>query len=227
VFLATLFRSFYRMFVASMIRASSYATAAVLLLLSTAAYAATTCQTVSYKYDDKTECGGLKGNSEFEVKRCANTAQEVIAHLQQMSRLKDHTADTCKLMWLTACATFPLSDVVVVPKSIKCNNVMCDQSTYYSNCVTDADCSKVASVEAGLPAPTATWPMAGNLTDILPPYRPCCEFYNMNCNGAKGPAIQEPGEDKPYTPAERAEKQKRCVWSSSSESPCWSVKPKG
>lgn len=206
--------------------ASSWAAAAaVLVFVITSACAATTCQKVSYKYDDNTECGMLKDNSEFQVQRCANSPTEVTDYLKSMSRLKDHNADTCKLSWLRACATFPLSDVVVVPKSIKCNNVICDQSSFYSNCVSDTDCSEVSSVAGGLPDSNSSWPMAGDRANILPPYRPCCEFYNLNCNGAKGPLIQEPGEDRAYIPSERAEKQKLCVWSSSTDDPCWSVKP--
>jgi hypothetical protein len=27
--------------------------------------------------------------------------------------------------------------------------------------------------------------VSGNLSDILEPYRPCCSFYENNCNGAK------------------------------------------
>ena len=53
---------------------------------------------------------------------------------------------------------------------------------------------------------TGTWSMSGNHSDVLPAYRPCCEFYETHCNGAKGPTTKMPTEDKKYSPAGRAAK---------------------
>ena len=46
--------------------------------------------------------------------------------------------------------------------------------------------------------------MSGNHSEVLPAYRPCCDFYEDHCNGAKGPSTKGPGEERSYTPAQRA-----------------------
>lgn len=96
--------------------------------------------------------------------------------------------NNCKRGWLLACANFHGS-AVVVPKSIKCNDVMCDRSSLYSNCVEDADCAsnKITSVNDFEPD-ADLWPFNpftfNPLNTTLPTYSPCCNFYEKNCNGA-------------------------------------------
>jgi len=200
---------------------------AVFAVLVAAAGAATTCLTHDYKYDPSTACGKLSGGSAFQVKRCATDAEDLKKYMEGQFPGENLSPDQCKLEWLGGCASFGqlLPGVVVVPKKIACNNVVCDQSPFFSNCVDDADCKDIPDARGGLPASGYSWPLAGNHSDVKEAYRPCCEFYTDNCNGAKGPAIQNPGEDKKYTPAERAERHGLCYRKNSGK-PCWTVKPK-
>ena len=188
------------------------------------------CQKVEYVYPETTPCAKAlaaatpKGG--FTVSRCAGTKDEVEEFLKKKDRLVKHSADTCKLAWLAGCATFPLPDVVVVPKRIVCNNVICDQSSYYSNCFEDGDCNGVNSVEEGLPKAGYMWPMAGNHSDMKKQYRPCCDFYELNCNGAFGPSTRGEGEEESMTPSERARKHGLCAMDDGTGSSCWSKKHK-
>mmetsp|Transcript_74760 Transcript_74760/g.109642 ORF Transcript_74760/g.109642 Transcript_74760/m.109642 type:complete len:221 (-) Transcript_74760:178-840(-) len=207
--------------------------AAVLVLFLTPAHAATTCQTYKHSYAEETSCGSLKGQSAFTVSRCAASQDELQEYMTGQGLGKNLDPDGCKILWLEGCRTFPLPDVVVVPKSIKCNNVVCDQSPFYSNCVTDEDCAGISRIEDGLGGGSLAstgyvWPTAGNHSEILQRYRPCCEFYVNHCNGAAGPSTQMLGEDKSYSPAKRAQNGGLCE-SSSDQTPkglpvCWTVK---
>ena len=69
---------------------------------------------------------------------------------------KNLDPDGCKILWLEGCRTFPLPDVVVVPKSIKCNNVVCDQSPFYSNCGTHCNALQRTATHCSTLQHTAT-----------------------------------------------------------------------
>ena len=206
--------------------------AALWLMAIPACWASLTCKKGEYVYKGDTLCAKAlaaatpKGG--FTVSRCANNEEEVNNFLEKRPRLENHNADTCKLAWLAGCATFPLPDVVVVPKRIVCNNVICDQSSYYSNCVigNDVDCKGVNSVEEGLPKAGYMWPMAGNHSDMKEEYRPCCDFYELNCNGAIGPSTRGEGEEEAMTPSERAGKKGLCAMHDGKGTKCWSKKHK-
>lgn len=96
------------------------------------------------------------------------------------------TPDKCKSLWLGACSTFYVArtrPAVAVAQSIKCNKAMCDQSPYYSNCVTDTDCASIPNMNSGPPSAGFAWPHSGAAENVLPQYRPCCEFWSDYCNG--------------------------------------------
>jgi len=109
--------------------------------------------------------------------------------LSQALNLDDSmTKDKCKSRWLNACSSFfvsPTRPVTSVAKQISCDRVMCDQSPYYSNCVEDADCAaqSIANVNSGPPLPGTTWPLSAPWQDLLPAYKPCCNFWENYCNG--------------------------------------------
>lgn len=94
---------------------------------------------------------------------------------------------------------------------------MCDQSGFYSNCVTDADCRNIATVNDGLPEADAMWPFAvrdASRHDVLPVYRPCCSFFKEHCNGASCAG----GRDQNSCPLEQALQNQFCR-----EKDCWIV----
>jgi len=128
--------------------------------------------------------------------------------------------DECKLMWLKACANF-YGNFVVVPKAISCRSVICDQSSFFSNCIDDSDCSGISNVNEGAaPGPNATWPIASNQSSfrVLPDYFPCCDFWENYCNGAKGPANMDG-----FTPTQLASQVGWCRFSG--QGACWMPTP--
>ncbi len=187
---------------------------------------ATQCLTYKHRYSSTSECA--KQRASFEVKRCAESSDALKTYVEvnfacmhcrkkrpckeMLSALLEDrlqgldldnrlTPDVCKQMWLRGCSNFYQSDkYVVVPKSIACNSFICDQSSFYSNCVTNADCDGVHDVKQGLPASDAVWPFANQT--VLPAYRPCCSFFEKNCNGAS--CLGRDDSTCPLTFAQRA-----------------------
>jgi hypothetical protein len=145
---------------------------------------------------------------------------------------KNMTDDTCKIMWLRACAAFP--DHTVVPRSISCahnNFAVCNMEVFYSNCENDDHCASIPDVNAGAPAADATWPRSSSAP--LAKFKPCCSFYTQyNCEGALESCSEDTtgsvmaqmvnattGEITMVCPVTHAQEKGFC----SSEAPCYNI----
>jgi len=130
--------------------------------------------------------GGCDGN-EFEVNRCAADTASLQTYLEALGLNEAMTPNMCKKMWLEGCSSFFQSydnPVVVVAKQIDCNKQVCDQTPFFSNCESNADCAAIASVADGPPYAGYAWPWGQSNVTTLPAYRPCCSFWESYCNGA-------------------------------------------